>query len=81
LVSVPDNFSVFILGTGEDMELNGAVPDHVVWPDPADFARGVDAQLMKGVQILLNAVVEAEQKPQPKLHKATERDDSHKPAP
>lgn len=63
----------FILGTGEDMELNGAVPDHILWPDPADFARGVDAQLMKGVQVLLAEVVEAEQKPRPHLRKATER--------
>lgn len=64
----------YILGTGEDMELNGAVPDHVLWPEPADFARGVDAQLMKGVQVLLTEVVEVEQKPKPKFRKATERE-------
>ncbi len=35
----------FLLNDGEDMELNGAVPDVVVWPQPADFAKGVDMQL------------------------------------
>ena len=30
----------FVLGSGEDMELNGAVPDHVLWPKPGpDAAR------------------------------------------
>jgi tricorn protease len=63
----------FLLDTGEDMELNGAVPDHVVWPEPADFARGRDTQLAKAVEVLLEDVKQAEQKPRPKLRKATER--------
>src|SRR3954469_20061627 len=42
----------FLPDTGEDMELNGAMPDQVVWPDPADFARGGDAQLVKAVEVL-----------------------------
>jgi tricorn protease len=66
----------FVLETGEDMELNGAVPDHIVWPDPADFARGRDAQLTKAVEVLLADVEEAARKPRPKLHKATERDET-----
>jgi tricorn protease len=66
----------FVLDTGEDMELNGAVPDHTVWPDPADFARGRDAQLAKAVEVLLDDVKQAEQKPKPKLRKATERGDA-----
>ncbi|MFO0909493.1 MAG: S41 family peptidase [Isosphaeraceae bacterium] len=63
----------FLPGTGEDMELNGAVPDHVVWPEPADFAKWIDTQLVKAVQVLLADVVEAEQAPKPRLRKATER--------
>jgi tricorn protease len=63
----------FVLGTGEDMELNGAVPDHIVWPQPGDFARGVDAQLEKAVSVLLDDVKEKKERPQPRLRKASER--------
>jgi tricorn protease len=39
----------FVKDTGDDMELNGAMPDHVLWNDPAsDF----DAQLRKAVEVL-----------------------------
>jgi tricorn protease len=63
----------FLINDGEDMELNGAVPDVIVWPHPADFSKGVDVQLARAVEIL-NADVEAErQRPRPKLRKATER--------
>ena len=67
----------FVIGTGEDMELNGAAPDHVVWPDPADFALGRDAQLAKGVEVLLSDVAEAEKAPRPKLRKSAERTDGY----
>lgn len=40
------------LNDGEDMELNGVVPDHVIWPQPGDIAAGKDAQLEKAVQVL-----------------------------
>ncbi|MDX2037921.1 MAG: S41 family peptidase [Isosphaeraceae bacterium] len=58
---------------GEDMELNGAVPDVIVWPDPADFAKGVDKQIEKGVEVLLEDVVRERAKPPIRLRKATER--------
>lgn len=64
----------FLPGTGEDMELNGAVPDYVVWPDPADLARGTDPQLSKAVEVLAADVREAAAHPKPKLRKATERE-------
>ncbi len=64
----------FLIDTGEDMELNGAMPDHVVWPEPADFARGVDAQLDKAVEVLSSDVQEAAARPRPKLRKASERE-------
>jgi tricorn protease len=63
----------FILDSGEDMELNGAVPHYTLWPHPADFARGFDAQLSKAVEVLSADVKEDAQRPRPKLRKATER--------
>lgn len=63
----------FLRDTGEDLELNGAVPDHLVWtkpgaPEPAD-----DAQLKKAVEVLRAEVEAAKRKPAPTLRKATER--------
>jgi tricorn protease len=48
----------FVLGTGEDMELHGARPHHIVWPRPGQIPRGRDVQLEKGVEVL-KAEVEA----------------------
>lgn len=63
----------FLRDTGEDMELNGAVPEHVLWPHPGDLSAGKDTQLAKGVEELLKDVQTWKQRPQPKLRKATER--------
>jgi tricorn protease len=63
----------FLRDTGEDMELNGAVPDHIVWPAPGDLPAGKDAQLAKAVEVLNSDVKDWKQRPQPKLKKATER--------
>ena len=63
----------FLHEDGQDMELNGCVPDVVIWPDPADQAAGKDLQLEKAVSVLLEDVAEAARKEQPKLRKATER--------
>ncbi len=65
----------FLTGTGEDMELNGASPDpaNIVWPDPADFARGVDAQLTKAVNVLEADVKAEAARPRPPLRKASDR--------
>jgi tricorn protease len=63
----------FVLTTGQDMELNGAVPDHVVWPQPGDLAQGKDRQLQKAVEVLLSDVKAWKSRPQPKLQKASER--------
>ena len=63
----------FLRDTGLDMELNGAVPEHIVWPQPGDASRGIDAQLDKAVAVLQEDVKEAKQKPQPRLRKASER--------
>lgn len=62
---LPDN--------GEDMELNGAKPDVTVWPVPGEFFTGKDAQLAKGVEVLLGDVKEYKSKPPVKVRNAAER--------
>jgi tricorn protease len=62
----------FVLGTGEDMELNGAVPDIVIWPKPGELPRGKDVQLERAVKVLL-AQVKARKAEPPTLRKASER--------
>src|ERR1700722_4813947 len=44
----------YLLNDGEDMELNGAVPDYVVWPEPGQMPQGKDVQLSKSVEVLLD---------------------------
>jgi tricorn protease len=63
----------FVLPTGEDMELNGAVPDHIVWNRPGEMPSGKDAQLDKAVGVLLEDVAAWESRPKPQLRKAFER--------
>ena len=63
-----------IIDTGEDMELNGAVPHFVVWPEPGDAATGKDRQIEKAVEVLTKDVAEWKARPQPKLKKASERE-------
>jgi Tol biopolymer transport system component/C-terminal processing protease CtpA/Prc len=63
----------FVRDTGEDMELNGAVPDVILWPEPGDMPRGKDVQLEKAVDVLLADVKAWQERPQPTLRKASER--------
>jgi tricorn protease len=63
----------YVLDTGEDMELNGAVPHFNVWPAPGDMPKGKDDQIEKAVQVLLADVKEFNSRPVPKLKKATDR--------
>ncbi|AMV31346.1 hypothetical protein VN12_04460 [Pirellula sp. SH-Sr6A] len=60
----------FSIESGLDMELNGALPDIVVWPLPGELPAGTDKQLEKGVEVLLEEV--AAVKPLPKPKYATE---------
>ncbi|MBI3461808.1 MAG: hypothetical protein HY000_01940 [Planctomycetes bacterium] len=64
----------YLLNTGEDMELNGAVPDHIVWPEPGQMPAGKDVQLDKAIEVLLGDVATWRERPQPKLRKASERE-------
>lgn len=50
----------FAPDSGEDMEMNGAVPDHIVWPEPGQLVAGEDPQLEKSVEVLLGDVDTAE---------------------
>lgn len=61
------------LESGLDMELNGAAPDHVIWPQPGELSAGNDRQLDKAVEVLQADVKTWQARPQPKLLKASER--------
>ena len=63
----------YLAGSGEDMELHGAIPDHVVWPFPGELPSGIDTQLQKAITVLLEDVSQWKKKPETKLKKASER--------
>jgi tricorn protease len=63
----------FLLKDGEDMELNGCVPDHIVWPQPTEWPRGIDKQVEKAVEVLRAECDAWKARSLPKLRKATER--------
>ena len=58
------------LENGQDMELNGAKPDFIVWPQPGDKT---DRQLDKAVEVLKADVETWKKRPQPKLINGSER--------
>jgi len=58
------------LENGQDMELNGAKPDFILWPQPGDKT---DRQLEKAIEVLKADVETWKKRPQPKLIKASER--------
>lgn len=63
----------YVLGTGQDMELNGAIPDHILWPSPGELPAGKDVQLEKAVSVLLTDVQKWREQPRVPLIKASER--------
>lgn len=65
----------YLVGNGEDLELNGAVPDLVVWPEPGQMPKGDDKQLEKAVEQLLEDVKAWQARPKPTLKKASARPD------
>ena len=60
----------YLATNGEDLELNGAVPDVVIWPQPGD---AVDRQLAKAVELLAEDVKAHEARPLPTPRKASGR--------
>jgi tricorn protease len=63
----------FVIDTGEDMEMNGAKPDIEIWPAPEEMANGLDRQLDKAVEVLLEDVQAFEARPKPALRYKSER--------
>jgi tricorn protease len=63
----------FLLGNGEDMELNGAVPDYVIWPQPDEMSQGKDEQLAKAIEVLQSEVEKWSRRPRPTLQWASQR--------
>ena len=63
----------YVVGTGEDMELNGAVPDVTLWPEPGEIPAGKDVQLSKAIELLIEDVRKWKARPQPKLRNASDR--------
>lgn len=63
----------YTINDGEDMERHGAVPDVIVWPQPGDNAKGKDSQIEKAVEVLSEDVRVWKARPQPKLMRASER--------
>lgn len=63
----------FSIETGQDMELNGAMPHEVIWPTPTEMPRGIDRVLERSVKMLTRDVDRHLKKQTPKLIKATER--------
>ena len=68
----------FLKDTGEDMEMNGAVPDHIVWPKPGKTAAADDVQLAKAVAVLSRDVEGEKKRPTPVLRKSTDRPEATK---
>jgi len=69
----------FVATTGKDMEMNGAMPDHVLWPLPNEIPAGIDRQLEKAVEVLKKELKENPPK-KLKLVYAAETDESTKDA-
>lgn len=63
----------FVKWTGEDMEMNGAVPNVIVWPKPSEIPSGKDRQLNRGIKVLQKDIKEWKAKDRPELKKVTER--------
>ena len=63
----------FVKSTGEDMELNGAIPHVTVWPRPTEIPRGIDRQLTKAVKVLRQEIKAWKSQKTPELRKATDR--------
>ena len=63
----------YLMGSGEDMELHGAVPHHILWPKPGELPAGRDTQLRKAIAVLKKEVKKFNNRPQPDLLKASGR--------
>ena len=63
----------WFLPNGEDMERNGAVPDHIVWPLPGEISSGKDRQLEKAIEVLVQDVNDHSKKAKVEMKPASKR--------
>ena len=63
----------WFLPDGQDMELNGAIPDYLIWPLPGELPSGDDKQLDKAVQVLMSDVEKVAKESKTKLIPASQR--------
>jgi len=63
----------YVEKTGEDMELNGALPDVLIWPEPGELPAGKDRQLDAATRLLIKDVAAWKKRPRPRLRKASAR--------
>ncbi len=63
----------FVGDSGEDMELNGALPDYLLWPHPGDIPAGKDEQLEKAIEVLKADVAAWQTRKRPPLIRNSER--------
>ena len=63
----------FVQSTGADMELNGAVPDVIKWPQPGQWPAGEDVQLRTAAKVLGKEIKKWKSRPMAKPQKASER--------
>ena len=61
------------LADGQDMELQPAVPHHVIWPKPTELPAGKDTQLQKAIKVLRKEVKKFKSQPELKLIKSSDR--------
>ncbi|MBT5710905.1 hypothetical protein HOI71_07670, partial [Candidatus Poribacteria bacterium] len=66
----------WFLPDGEDMELNGAVPDIVIWPEPGEMPAGIDRQLEAAVAALAEDVAAWRERSKATPRTAAERRES-----
>ena len=64
----------YLLESGEDMELHGAEPHFILWPEPTELPGGIDRQLDKAIEVLKEDVQAWKKRPAAELQKASERE-------
>lgn len=48
--------SWYTIDDGKSMELNGAIPDYVIWPKPGEIPSGIDRQLDKALEVVIKEI-------------------------
>jgi tricorn protease len=71
----------FLIQTGQDMELNGALPDIVIWPKPGELPQGIDKQLEQAVKSLQEEVAKVKADPKPIYRSEERKASSHRDKP